>query len=149
MSRIHPAIHEEIELKDLENKKQKNVRFKPVKRLNATNSARLDSSKLQMRMTDYVAISPVMQSAINLAVHHGLSFSTFNCTDMRNLTTLAKKGALDNCKTVINAENVKSSVRELAKLRREEVKQLLKRKVLNFTADFASCERRSFLGENF
>jgi hypothetical protein len=132
LSRKHPEIHKQVELKDLGKKTPKSHRFKPVKRLESAvaSSSRLDASKLQMKMTDFVAISPVMNCAINLAVHSGMSFSTFNCTDMRTLTTLAKKGALDNTKAVVNAENVKSAIRELAKLRREEVKKLLKRKVL-------------------
>lgn len=88
-----------------------------------------------------------MQLAIDLTIRKGLSFSTFDSKDMRKLIILAKKGAGDDSRQVVNAENVKKSLKELARLKRDELKKLLKGKIINITADFATCERRSFLGK--
>jgi hypothetical protein len=137
LSRHHPDLHSQVEKAD--NKKTP-VRFKPLKRLNAI------SSHSQRKISDFVSISPVMQLAINLSIRKGLSFSTFDSEDMRKLTTLAKKGADDDSRQVINADNVKKSMKELARLKRDELKKVLKQKIINLTADFATCERRSFLG---
>lgn len=88
-----------------------------------------------------------MQIAINLAVFKGVAFSAFDFPDMKMLTESAKGPLSDSSKTIVNSENVKTAVREFAKLRREETKKLLKRKVINLVADFATCERREFLGK--
>lgn len=84
---------------------------------------------------------------MNLAVYNGVPFSLFDVPDMRVLTTQAKIGIGDESPRVVSSSNVKTAIKEIAKEKREELRKLLKGKVLNLTADFATCERRSFLGK--
>lgn len=139
MSRIHPATFKVME------KSEELPR--PSKRL-GTNIKTKDLSKNQPKITDYAIVSPVMQLAVNLAVHKGLSFSTFDSEDMRKLVLLAKTGAKDGSKRVVNADNVKSSVKYIADVKRNEIQSNFKGKIVNLSADFATCERRSFLGKS-
>lgn len=80
-------------------------------------------------------------------MHRGVAFSTFNQPEMRDLTKFAKAGAGDNSKKIVNAENVKAAVSVLAAEGRIELTDMLKGKVVNLMADFATCERRSFFGK--
>jgi hypothetical protein len=140
ISRYHQEIHKEVEKND---KVEGNFR---LKRLGKT-PADLGNALSQRKMTDFITISPVMQLAVNLAVRKGLSFSTFDSKDMRKLLVMAKKGASDSSKLVVNSENVKKSLKETAKIKKDEIRNKLKGRVLSITADFATCERRSFLGK--
>lgn len=98
-------------------------------------------------MTDFNTISPTMQIAVELAVNKGIPFSTFNDSNMRKLVTLAKKGGNDSSVKVINSENVRSAIQETAKEKRDKMAKLMKNKVISLSADLATCEARSFIGE--
>jgi hypothetical protein len=100
----------------------------------------------QKRITDYKTISSTMKLAVNLVVNRGVPFSTFNDENMRKLTISAKKGMNDNSSKAINAENIRAAIGELAKEKRLEITKLLQRKTVSLTADLATCESRSFLG---
>lgn len=119
----------------------KNNPFKAVNRSRQVNVAS------QKKITDYALISPTMQLAVDLAVHKGLPFSTFNDPSMRKLTTLAKKGNGDQSSTTINSENVVSSIHELAKQKRDQISAKMKGKIVSLSADMATCESRSFIGK--
>lgn len=88
-----------------------------------------------------------MRLAVNLAVFSGISFSVFNDKDMREVMRLTKKGNCDNSTSEINAENVVAAIEELAMQKRIEITNLLCNKIVNLTADMATCEARSFIGE--
>ena len=87
-----------------------------------------------------------MSVAINLVVHDAVCFSVFDSQNMRKLVMNAKKGAGDYSKQVINAENVKKSLKLIASLKKDEIQKSLRGKIVNLSADFATCERRQFLG---
>lgn len=105
------------------------------------------SSPKQVKITSYTGLSKILHTAVNLAVHNGVPFSIFDVPDMRVLTTQAKIGIGDESARVVSSSNVKMAIKEIAKEKRDELRQLLKGKVINLTADFATCERRSFLGK--
>lgn len=88
-----------------------------------------------------------MQRAINLVFKSGVSFSVFGSEDMQKLIVAAKVGMKDYSKEVINPSNVKKSVREYAGLKAEILKKKISGRLINLSADFATCGRRSFLGK--
>lgn len=110
--------------------------------------SKLALSSSQKRITDFKTISSTMKLAVNLAVNKGMPFSTFNDENMRRLTISAKKGLNDNSSKAINAENVRAAIGELAKEKRLEIIKLLQKKTVSLTADLATCESRSFIGNN-
>lgn len=112
-----------------------------------TRKRKFDGSSSQKKMTDFAAISPTMKLAVNLAVYRGAPFSLFNDQSMTRLISAAKKGSGDNSSKVINAENVKSAIRELAREKRKEITNQIKGKVVNLSGDMATCEARSFIGK--
>ena len=140
MSRDHPHLLKAVEEIDKERARE------ALKRKTAGTG--VAHNLKQQKLSDLVGISPVMELCANLAVRHGLSFRIFDSKDMDRLTKLAKKGADDNSKLSVNSENVKKSIAEQANLKRHEFTKLFKGKILNLSADFATCEHRSFLGIN-
>ena len=58
-----------------------------------------------------------------MAVEDGISFSSFDKKDMKEMTSWSKLGAKDNSSKVINAENVNDTVRKLTAHEREELKR--------------------------
>lgn len=88
-----------------------------------------------------------MQIAVRLAVNNSLSLKIFDNNDMKQLFKHAKKGMNDNSKTAVNSNNVRKSISEFADIKRGEIRKKLKKNIVNLTADFATCERRSFLGK--
>lgn len=118
-------------------------------RKNSAKSKRLESTLknglTQKKFTDFVAIPPIMTIAVNLAVRNGLSFSVFDSEDMKKLIDLAKTGAQDSSTRKVNPENVKKSLAETSQILKNQLKRDLRGKILSITADFATCERRSFL----
>lgn len=93
-----------------------------------------------------MAISPAMQIAVRLAGDNALSLKIFDNNDMKQLFVHAKKGLNDNSKTTINSNNVTKSTCEFADIKRGEIRKKLRKAIINLTADFATCKRRSFLG---
>lgn len=101
----------------------------------------------QKRITDFQEIPPVMKLCAEAAIHEGIPFSKFNSKYTMKLVSLAKKGANDNSTKTINSENIKDSVHILSKQRRNQLKALMKGKIVSLSADLATCEYRSFLGK--
>lgn len=130
------------EVKEMQERADKN----PLK--SSKNSVELSQLK-QKKLTEFSKISKVMMLAANLAVHNGYSFKSFNCNDMTELLNGAKKGLNDTSSEVINSENIKSAIKELAAAKRGEMLKLMQNKLICISADFATCERRSFLGNEF
>ena len=100
----------------------------------------------QTRITDYSAISTTMKLAVDLAVHNGIAFSAFDDQPMRRLMVLAQKGGNDLTKKIINSTNIKASITELGKQKRNEFEKLMRGKIINLTADLATSSARSFMG---
>lgn len=105
------------------------------------------SKQKQMKMTDFFGHSKAMLNAVHLAVNNGVAFSVFDSPDMRQLTNKSKAHDGEQSAKVVSASNVKAAIRDIAEEKREEIKKLLTDKVVNISADFATCQRRSFLGE--
>lgn len=101
----------------------------------------------QRKLTDYVVVSPVMKLCVELAVHKGTPFSTFDDPAMRKLLKMAKIGSSDNSNKVINAENVKQAVIDIAASERQMLINMLDRRVISLSSDMATCEGRSFIDE--
>lgn len=141
---VHPKSFDDYENKASEAKTK--LKSNPFKRSSGKTSSSSGSSNKQMKMTKYIGNSRTMMNAVGLAVHNGVAFSLFDSFDMRELTVRAGNG--DDSEKVVNSENVKSAIHELAKLEREELKKLLQHKIFSLSADFATCQRRSFLGVN-
>lgn len=109
--------------------------------------ARRIASKTQKPISDFVAVSPVMMLAVNLAVHKCVTFNTFEHHWMKQLTNYAKKGAGDASKLCINANNVKASIVKLSQLRKQKIIKAIQGKTLSIIGDFATVARRAFLGK--
>jgi hypothetical protein len=62
---------------------------------------------------------------------------------------LAKKGANDNSQQAINPRNIKNNVLELGSSDKNLKVQKLKGKLINISADLATCLGRSFIGKIF
>lgn len=125
MSRKHPQAYKKY---DDDDKGKKLLPTKTLKR-------KYVADPNQQKITDFTGSGLVMNDCVDLAVHRGLSFKTFDRPEMRNLTKFAKLGSGDNTKKLVNAENVKAAISERAAEGR------------SLTADFATCERRSFFGK--
>lgn len=100
-----------------------------------------------MKLTDFFGHSKAMLNAVHLAVNNGVAFSVFDSPDMRQLTNKTKAHDGEQSAKVVTAENVKAAILEIAEEKRKVIRKLLADKVVNITADFATCQRRSFLGE--
>lgn len=137
LQRKHPEQHKEYE--DAE-KAKKDLVHQNLKR-------KRTSDPKQPKITDFTGTAVVMNTCVDLAVHRGIAFKTFDQPEMRNLTKYAKAGIEDKSPKVINAENVKAAISERAAKERLEVAEMLKGKVVSLMADFATCERRSFFGK--
>jgi hypothetical protein len=138
LQRIHPKVHKSyIEKQKIADENRTKFKNK-LKRAGASSN--------QTKLTAFQRFSPVMKLAINLAVHEGISFNKFDKEDMRALVKGAKVGLRDDSKRVISSETVKASIHELAELERSDIRKRLKGKIVNITADFATCEHRSFYG---
>lgn len=105
----------------------------------------LGRSAKQPKITDAFAKPKILSLATALAVNDGLPFKIFDSPHMRNIIDFAKSGA-GEAGAVVNAENVKLSVSGEAAELREKIKKQLKGKVISITADYATAERRSFIG---
>lgn len=116
-------------------------------RLNEKKRKKVDDEK-QPKIAEYMKESPVMELAVDMVVENAVSFELFVSSSMRSLTNHAKKGFNDKSSRAINDETVKLAVIERAKKKREEIKKLLAGKIINLSADFATCWSRSFFGEH-
>lgn len=139
LKRAHPKILDEFENKERAGRgKSKYSKFKAQTKFTVPSK--------QKKMTDFNNISRVLQTCAKMAVEDGISFSSFDKKNMKEMTSWSKLGAKDSSRKVINAENVKDTVRKLAAHEREELKRNIRGKLINLSADLATCESRSFLG---
>lgn len=139
--RKHPEKHKEFEAAD------KGTKQKGVKRTLAQVQKFPDPK--QHKISDYTGTEVVLKYCVDLAVHHAIPFQTFNHPPMQALIKFAKLGGGDKSPKVVNAENVKIALSKQATQKRVEIRKLLKGKLVNLMADFATCERRSFFGRFF
>lgn len=139
------AFHEEAfdEFTTKSNETKLKVKINPFKRCNSYKTFGHSSAK-QTKITKFIQHSRTMKDAVELAVNNGVSFSLFDSSAMRSLTSRAGGG--EDSEKIVSSENVKSAITEMAKEKREEMKRLIQDKVINITADFATCQRRSFFG---
>lgn len=146
LQRYHPKVFSAVETDDKLAKSKATV----VKRPQGSASG---SKMIQQKIDGFATVPYVTKLACDLAVVKGVSFSLFDHPATKEIMNLAQKGFYGTSSRInmntINSENVKKSVRNIAEVQRLEIKKLLDRKIINLTADFATCERRSFLGKLF
>jgi hypothetical protein len=130
LQRNHAEAHQEVDTYQAKKKQKKET---------AVSS--------QPKIVDYTKSSPVMEIAVDMVIENAVPFELFGSSAMRQMNKLAKKGCGDNSSRVINPDTVKQALLERAKKKREELIQMLEGKIINLSADFATCWSRSFFGE--
>jgi hypothetical protein len=98
LKRAHPNSFKDFE-KDHQKAKEKSKFKSGKKNLLAVS---------QRRITDFTTISPTMTLAVELVVNKGVSFSTFDDSTMRKLTSAAKKGSNDHSSTTVGRPSLSS-----------------------------------------
>lgn len=136
MKTIHAPIYKEY-LKDKEAQSTQRKR-KSNEELNVGNHK-------QPKIETFCRGSTVMKLCVDLVVDNGRPFTIFKDKAMKSLIDLARLQASETIQ--IYPESVKNSVQLAAGKKRQEICELLSKKVLSFSLDMVTCRHRSFIGK--
>lgn len=99
----------------------------------------------QPRISAFGRGSTVMNLCVDLVVDSGRPFTIFKDKAMKSIINLARLQASENIE--INSERVKNAVHAAAEKKRNEIGELLSKRVLSFSLNMAACRHRSFIGK--
>lgn len=102
------------------------------------------SSLIQRKITDFKTSSEVSQLCTNLVVEDGIPLHLFRSRNMNRLTDLACIATKDEAK--ITDEKIRDKIIQNAEDLRGEIQNLVKKRLISFKVDMASCRGREFIG---
>lgn len=109
------------------------------------------SDSKQKKISDMISPQPkrsvLMPHCVGLVTQCGRPLQIFEDQPMKEILGLGRKGANEEEYKAINGPNVRAAIADECAALREKIYKELANRIVNLTADMATCQHRCFLGK--